>query len=280
MGYFEFKVKHVLTSIPVIPTATLLISLVVHGVVIWMPIADSAPKTSTKPEDDVNVRVVRLPKPQASGVVKVPPKAKTSPPSRPVVQRQTPATVAQTAQTQTTKVQTAQTQTPKAQMPKAQTPKAETAKTQAPKTQDSDPTQANQASEQTGAATTTVVNPDPNPSPSKPIQPNDLLVDLSQLAGTTPCVSEDGCWTSANSQWRSVKQDVTYQIRQQGYEVSDLELEDDTGFKVSQVLKNGEVKYYLHLLSTDGGTLFVLNNKQLSRDETEAKMTAQKPAAS
>lgn len=77
-----------------------------------------------------------------------------------------------------------------------------------------------------------------------------------------------------------MKQDVAQQIRQQGYEVADLELEDDTGFKVSQVLKNGEVKYYLHLLSTDGGTLFVLNAKQLSRAETEAKMTAQKSSTS
>ena len=260
-GIFELKVKPLLASIPAIPATTLLISFVVHGVVIWMPIADSTPPPQAKPEEEVNVRVVRLPKPAPSPFSPVKPKSKAAPPAQTPGQRQVSAR--------------------RSPPPKAAPANTKPAPTAQPKTQQSKPTQAPQTPETTTTtASSTVVNPDPTPSPAKPLQPNDLLVDLSQLAGTTPCQSEDGCWTSANSQWRSVKQDVAQQIRQQGYEVADLELEDDTGFKVSQVLKNGEVKYYLHLLSTDGGTLFVLNAKQLSRAETEAKMTAQKSSTS
>ncbi|MDX2242714.1 MAG: hypothetical protein NW224_18655 [Leptolyngbyaceae cyanobacterium bins.302] len=112
-----------------------------------------------------------------------------------------------------------------------------------------------------------------------PASPNDLVVNLAQLPNTEPCLQVEGqqlegCWKSQQSQWRSVYAKVHEQITAQGYNVRELELEDDTGFKVSQISQNGTTKYYLHLLSTLSGTVYVLNPTQLSKDEIEQRINS------
>lgn len=66
---------------------------------------------------------------------------------------------------------------------------------------------------------------------------------------------------------------VHEQITAQGYRVTELELEDDTGFRVSEIAKNGQTQYYLHLLSTLDGTIYILNPTQLSKDEVEERVS-------
>jgi hypothetical protein len=101
---------------------------------------------------------------------------------------------------------------------------------------------------------------------------NDLVVDLARLPGTQPCDSGKGCWKSGDSQWRSVYASVQKQLSEQGYELTELDQEDDTGFKVSRVSKNGTARYYLHLLSTLQGTIYVLDAIPLSRTQLEEKV--------
>jgi len=109
--------------------------------------------------------------------------------------------------------------------------------------------------------------------PQPPIAPNDLVVNLAQLPDTQPCQQVDGCWKTQKSQWRSVYTKVHDQITAQGYRVIELDLEDDTGFRVSQIAKNGQTKYYLHLLSTLEGTIYILNPSQLSKEEVEQRVS-------
>jgi len=110
------------------------------------------------------------------------------------------------------------------------------------------------------------------PNLETPIAPNDLVVNLAQLPDTQPCKQLEGCWRSQNSLWQAVYKKVAEQITTQGYKVIELDLEDDTGFKVSQIAKNGTTKYYLHMLSTLEGTVYVLNPTQLSKAEIEQRI--------
>ncbi len=112
----------------------------------------------------------------------------------------------------------------------------------------------------------------PNPTPASLAAPGDLVVNLGRLPNTKPCKNLEGCWQSGDSQWRAVYQNVQQQLSEQGYQLTELELEDDTGFRVSQVSKNGATKYYLHLLSTLQGTVYVLNPTQLDKDEVAQKL--------
>jgi hypothetical protein len=112
----------------------------------------------------------------------------------------------------------------------------------------------------------------PQPKPSSPVTPNDLVVNLAQLPDTQPCQQVDGCWKSEKSQWRSVYAKVQQQMTSQGYRVTELELEDDTGFRVSQIAKDGQTRYFLHLLSTLEGTIYILNPTQLSKEEVEQRI--------
>lgn len=118
-------------------------------------------------------------------------------------------------------------------------------------------------------------SPSPTAKPARPQptpQPQDLVVNLAQLPDTQPCQQVDGCWKSQTSHWRSVYAKVQSQITAQGYQVTELELEDDTGFRVSQIAKDGHTKYFLHLLSTLNGTIYILNPTQLSKEEVEQRL--------
>jgi hypothetical protein len=57
----------------------------------------------------------------------------------------------------------------------------------------------------------------------------------------------------------------------QGYELTELPLDNDTGRKVYQVAKAGEVQYYLALISTfDGGTVYLLTEEPMTTAEMDA----------
>ncbi|MDX2229810.1 MAG: hypothetical protein NW220_09245 [Leptolyngbyaceae cyanobacterium bins.349] len=150
-----------------------------------------------------------------------------------------------------------------------------------PKPRPASPPPPTQAAAQPPAKTATAARPTPTgPTPPKPkptpksaIAPDDLVVNLAQLPDTQPCQRVEGCWKSNKSQWRAVYAKVQQQFTAQGFTVTELELEDDTGFRVSQIAKSGATKYYLHLFSTLEGTVYILNPTQLSKDEVEQRLT-------
>lgn len=231
--------------VPRLPVITLVVSLLVHGGVLWYPLATK--KTSSESES-VDIQVVRLPKPSPQPQVSVAV-------AKPVPLPQKTAVVRRHAT-----VQTAQKPQPKrpAAAPVASQTTSQPARSQAAST----------------TQPTSTSDPLPPTDPPPNLKPNDLLVDLGRLPGTTACNGVKGCWKSDSSQWRSVYQDVRQQISEQGYEVTELDVDDDTGFRVCKISKDGDTKYFLHLLSNLQGTVYVLNPTQLERQELEEKVNA------
>jgi hypothetical protein len=76
-----------------------------------------------------------------------------------------------------------------------------------------------------------------------------------------------GCWQTAETQWRSVSTDLKQNLENKGYVVQQLDLEDDTGIRVYEVSKDGKRQYYLNLLSTGKGTVYLMAEKPLTRAE-------------
>lgn len=99
-----------------------------------------------------------------------------------------------------------------------------------------------------------------------------MLSDFAKTAGAQPgCSGEQDCWQIAQSNGRLVAQDVKQHLEQKGYTVTKLELNDDTGIEIAEVAKNRNVEYYLHLLWTERGTVYLLNDTRLSRAELEQR---------
>jgi hypothetical protein len=76
-----------------------------------------------------------------------------------------------------------------------------------------------------------------------------------------------GCWQTAETQWRSVSTDLEQKLVNKGYALKPLDLEDDTGLRVYEVSKDGKRQYYLNLLSTEKGTVYLMAEKPLTREE-------------
>ncbi|NJP12025.1 MAG: hypothetical protein HC866_23240 [Leptolyngbyaceae cyanobacterium RU_5_1] len=229
----------------------LLTSLALHGLVLFLPFPTNETSES---KEQATVRVVRLPKQT---------KLERPQDAKPVANK----LVSKTSRA----------------LPVATQPKQQSAQRETPTDKPTNPASSKQSAQQRSElAPASKSSPDspsssrsPKPRPSAPpVKPGDLVVDLARLPNTQPCDEVEGCWKSGNSQWRSVYSDVQQQLSEQGYEVKELDLEEDTGFKVCQISKNGIPKYYLHLLSTLQGTIYVLNPKQFSREELEQKVRA------
>ena len=81
------------------------------------------------------------------------------------------------------------------------------------------------------------------------------------------CNGLTDCWQTPETQWRDVSSNLEQKLEAQGYEVKALDLEDDTGRRVYKVSKDGEIKYYLNVLSTQRGTVYKFSKELLTREE-------------
>jgi len=94
------------------------------------------------------------------------------------------------------------------------------------------------------------------------------VAEFPQVEGSQAgCNGLLGCWQTPETQWRDVSSNLEQRLEAQGYEVEALDLEDDTGRRVYEVSKDGETKYYLNLLSTKQGTVYLLTKEQLTLEE-------------
>lgn len=109
---------------------------------------------------------------------------------------------------------------------------------------------------------TPTLTPSPTPSPS----PKDVL----QLDGAAPgCDGREGCWQIAETQGRMISTTLEKQLQDQGYQVIEKDINEDTGMRVYQVEKSGTQPYYLHFIWSDRGTAYVRHAQVLSRSELE-----------
>ncbi len=64
-------------------------------------------------------------------------------------------------------------------------------------------------------------------------------------------------------------------LQSRGYMIDQLELADDTGIRVYAVSKAGEIAYYLNLLSTFEGTVYIVSEQPMTREELNAMVGVQ-----
>ncbi len=107
----------------------------------------------------------------------------------------------------------------------------------------------------------------PQPPPSGP---EPILGNISQILGAEPsCQGNPGCWQVGETQWRKVAETIEQQLHNKGYSLTQLELEDETGLGVYEVLKQGKREFYLHVIQIEQKTVYVLKPQLLGRRELE-----------
>jgi hypothetical protein len=94
------------------------------------------------------------------------------------------------------------------------------------------------------------------------------LAEFPQIEGAQAgCNGLLGCWQTPETQWRDVSSNLEQELEAKGYQVKALDLEDDTGRRVYEVSKAGEIKYYLNVLSTNRGTVYKISQEPLTREQ-------------
>lgn len=140
------------------------------------------------------------------------------------------------------------------------------------------PTPTPAAPTETPAAIATP-SPDGLPSPSPTPSPDVPFADFPHLEGAEPgcgaTPSADAadapvtCWQLADSQWRTVSQSVIQALESNGYELTAIELASETGRRLYAVSQEGEVKYYLALVSTLNGTRYQLTPERPTEQQLD-----------
>jgi hypothetical protein len=115
-------------------------------------------------------------------------------------------------------------------------------------------------------------SPSPSPSlsssPSPSASPSPSPTDALQITGAVPgCNGRAGCWQIADSNGRTVAGNLEQQLEKQGFILTQKDLDQDTGFRVYEVAKDGVKQYYLHMIWSDRGTAYIRNDNLLSHSQ-------------
>ena len=117
-----------------------------------------------------------------------------------------------------------------------------------------------------------------NSASSPPVQPvtspavPPKTPDVFQIQGTTACENIKDCYMSTETNGRSIVQTLQQRLQAQGYTLTPIELEEETGMKVYHLFQNGQPKDYLHIILhiiwSDKGTRS-LRLPQLEKDRNQ-----------
>lgn len=122
--------------------------------------------------------------------------------------------------------------------------------------------------------TLTPALPEPQSIPTPQLTPPDqtaIPVNFPHAVGSQPgCGGRNGCWQNENTQWRSIATTLKQDLENQGYTLTPVEIGSDTGMRIYQVSKMGEPPYYLNLLSTLQGTVYIVSEEPLTPEELTA----------
>jgi hypothetical protein len=96
------------------------------------------------------------------------------------------------------------------------------------------------------------------------------MAEFPHLEGAEPaCDGRSQCWQIPDSQWRGIAQTLQDSLVSQGYELNELELENDAGRRVYEVIQDEEIVYYLTLVSTFEGTIYRLTEEPMTTAEID-----------
>lgn len=221
----------------------LLVSLLLHGMVLTLPLLSEAPPEVPEP-DRISLTPMptvatspRLPRPVASSSPSS--VATPSPAPPPLVAPPSPVTVRRSP--------------PPAVLPQ---PAAT-------------PTPSLQPSPGRSPAPQATLAPLPVDSPS-PEVPETAWADFPHGEGTVTCEGQDNCWQTPETQWRSLAHTFQQTLQSQGYVLEDIteqQLSSITGRRIYAVKKDGETQYFLNVVSTPQGTRYVNSEEPLSEAE-------------
>ena len=231
------------------------LSMAMHGLLLMLPIA-SEPQAKSSVKKQESVKITQLPTPP-------------SPKPSPVIPVPKPTTVVQ--------------QNPIPASPPLQTPPARLnpiieAPQPSPIVQQNfaSPTPTPVASPTptpTPVATpapTPVATPTPTPVASPTPTPTDLVAGVPNLENAQKSCN-GFCWQIPGISFRTVSEDYKKKFEAQGYVFDKQEIEDDTGRSVYKISKDGKTQYF-NVLSTDnGGTVYLITERELTREELAQK---------
>ncbi len=92
------------------------------------------------------------------------------------------------------------------------------------------------------------------PTPQPVPQPPAKTPDIFQIQGATACDRVKDCYASAESNGRLISQTLKEKLESQGYTLTAIDLDEETGMKIYRLFQNGQPKDYLHIIWTDKGT--------------------------
>lgn len=114
-----------------------------------------------------------------------------------------------------------------------------------------------------------VPTPIPTAVPTSEVFP-EPMANFPHLEGAEPgCDGLEQCWQIPDSHWRGIAQTLQTSLLRQGYALNELELENDTGRRVYEVIQDGEIVYYLTLVSTFEETIYRLTADPMTTAEID-----------
>ena len=85
-------------------------------------------------------------------------------------------------------------------------------------------------------------------------QPPAKIPDAFQIQGTIACDRVKDCYASTETNGRAIAKTLEEKLEVQGYTLTAIDLDEDTGMKIYQLFLKGQPKDYLHIIWTDKGT--------------------------
>ncbi|MEO1209909.1 MAG: hypothetical protein AAFX78_10245 [Cyanobacteria bacterium J06638_20] len=233
----------------------LLLALILHGVVLWLPLLPGEELPELEPEPEA-VSLTPLPLPPEEEASVLPPSPPSAPPPAP---EPPPQAIAPAPQVQPQPQQLVIPQTPEP----SPTPSPEPAASSSPTATDPSPSPDPTAS------------PSPSPSPSPTATPPEIpWTDLPHIEGATAgCGGQDVCWQTDTRRWSTVRETLEADLVAQGYTLREVTSEvgvnpDFAG--IFAVENDTEVAYYLHFVSSLEGARYITAEEPLMEEDLNA----------
>ncbi|MEO1144458.1 MAG: hypothetical protein AAFY26_02510 [Cyanobacteria bacterium J06638_22] len=233
----------------------LLLALMLHGVVLWLPLLSGEEPPEPEPEPEA-VSLTPLPLPPEEEAIVLPP---SPPPVPPPAPEPSPQAIAPAPQVQPQPQQLVIIpQTPEP----SPTPSPEPAASPSP----TEPSVADPSPSPDPAA-----SPSPSPTATPPETP---WTDLPHIEGATAgCGGQDVCWQTDTRRWSTVRETLEADLVAQGYTLREVTSEvgvnpDFAG--IFAVENDTEVDYYLHFVSSLEGARYIAAEEPMMEEDLDA----------
>lgn len=115
----------------------------------------------------------------------------------------------------------------------------------------------------------------PTPSPITPpspeaSEPATAWEDFPHPTNVATCESLENCWVAPQSRWQELFREFEQSLQAEGYvlnDISEQRLSSTSGRRIFAIEKDNEAQYYLNMVSTPDGTRYLNTEEPLSEAE-------------